>query len=236
MDNQQITIEYDENTAITNREATLTLSATDGSETTDITLTQEGAARELSADKVRIPVNADAASAIFNVSANVPWAITKKAEDVWVTSITPDTGTDNQQITIEYDENTAITNREAILTLAATDVGTEMVNITLTQAAAARQLAADKADIPLTVDAGDATFNVTANVPWDITKRPTDDWITSITPPTGSDDQQITITYDENTAITNRDAILTLAAHRCRGRNGEHYPHPSGWGKTTRCR
>ena len=172
-DNQQITIAYDQNTAFTSREAILTLAATGvgASETVRITLTQAAAVRELVADKVRIPVLAVSGSAIFNVTANVPWDITKNVADAWVTSITPDSGTDNQQITIEYEENTAITIREAILTLAATDVGTEMVNITLTQAAAARQLSADKVRIPILAVAGSATFNVTTNVPWDITKN-----------------------------------------------------------------
>ena len=62
----------------------------------------------------------------------------------------------------------------------ATGVGaTERVEITLTQAAAARQLSADKASIPLTADAASVAFNVTANVPWEITKSDAPaSWIT----------------------------------------------------------
>ena len=103
-----------------------------------------------------------------------------------------------------------------------------MVNITLTQAAGARQLAADKADIPLTTDAASVTFNVSANVPWEITKRDTDDWITSITPPTGSDNQQITIEYNENTTSTSQRCNPYARCHRCRDRKHGHYPHTRG--------
>ena len=210
-DNQQITIVYEENTDPTQREATFTLSATDGSETTDITLTQAAAARQLSADKSNIPVTADAGRATFNVTANVPWRITQASPVSWISSISPPTGRDNQQITIVYDENTATTSREAILTLEATGAGaTETLRITLTQEDAARQLSADKTRIPVTAVAGNVTFNVTANVPWEITNS--DTWITSISHSSGRDNQRIAIVYEENTDPTQREATFTLSA------------------------
>ena len=56
---------------------------------------------------------------------------------VGLRSISPDTGSDNQRITITYEENTDPAEREAILTLSATELGaTERVEITLTQAGA----------------------------------------------------------------------------------------------------
>ena len=211
-DNQTITISYEENTSIDTRKAILTLAATEtgATEMVEITLTQAGAARKLLTDKTDISVNADVTSATFNVIANVPWRINKRVADTFVTTISPQTGNNNQTITITYEENTAITNRKAILTLEATDAGTEMVTITLTQAEAARELSANKTRITVNADQTSATFNVTANVPWKITNS--DTWITSFLPETGSDNQKITITYEENTAITSREATLTLAA------------------------
>ena len=153
--------------------------------------------------------------ATFNITANVPWAITQKATDTWISSITPKTGSDNQQITIEYKANTEKMRRVAVLTLAATDVGGDTVNINLTQAgqvSVARQLSANTTNIPVNADAGRATFNVTATVPWAITQKVTDTWITSISPKTGSDNQQITIEYKANTEKMQRLAVLTLSA------------------------
>ena len=124
----------------------------------------------------------------------------------------PSRGDEDQQITIQYNENTTSTEREAILTFAATDGGTETLTITLKQDAGARQLSADNTDISVAGDAGDVTFNVTANVPWEITKGDFDDWVTSITPPTGSDNQEITIQYAENTDNNTRIAFLKLAS------------------------
>ena len=214
-DSQTITIEYEENTLSTSRDAILTLAATDAgaTETVTITLTQEAAPRQFYINISRsIDLTADANSVVFDLTASVPWAITKRDTDTWITSISPEMGSGDQRITIQYDENTTSASRDAILTLAATDEGaTETVTMTLTQAEA-RILSADNTDISLTVDAGDANFNVTTNVPWEITKRDTDTWITNITPDTGSDNKEITITYEENTTFTSRDAILTLSA------------------------
>ena len=153
-----------------------------------------------------------AGDVIFDVSANFPWEITKRATDDWITSIASPTGSGNQQITIEYEENTTSASRDAILTLATTDGGPEFIGITLTQAGVPRELSADKVRISVNADAGDATFNASANVPWRIAKRAEDDWITSITPFRGSDNQQITIEYDENTDPAQRIAALTLSA------------------------
>ena len=78
----------------------------------------------------------------------MPWEITKRDTDDWITSITPPTGSDNQQITIEYNENTTSTSREAILTLAVTDGGTESMDITLTQEGATSPSDADVLGLP----------------------------------------------------------------------------------------
>ena len=214
-DNQEITIEYKENTAGINRKAILTLAATGtGTERVTITLTQAAAARQLATDKTRIPVTVDAGDAIFNVTANVPWEITKRDTDDWITTISHETGSANQEITITYQVNTTFTSRDAVLTLAATGAGaTEMFEITITQAAAVpRILSASTTSFTPTATAGNVTFEVSANVPWEITKRDTDDWITDISPDTGSDRRRVTITYNQNTTSTSREAILTLAA------------------------
>ena len=169
--------------------------------------------RTLAASSLTPNVTAAAGRVTFDVTANVPWSISQASPVSWISSISPETGNANRQITIVYTENTAITTRDAVLTLSATDEGgTERVEITLTQAAAARALSADKPRIPVAAAAGRVTFNITSNVPWRITKRVADTFITTISPETGNANRQITIEYAENTAITPRDAILTLAA------------------------
>ena len=92
-----------------------------------------GSTRTLRALSTDLTATEAAGRVIFDVAANVPWAITNS--DTWISSITPKTGSDNQTITIEYDtdENTDKMQRIGVLTLAANDVGaTETLNINLT--------------------------------------------------------------------------------------------------------
>ena len=91
--------------------------------------------RTLTASPSSLMPTAAAGDVTFDVTANVPWAITQASPVTWITSISPKTGSDNQQITIEYEENTDPMQRMAVLTLSATD-GSETTDITLTQAAA----------------------------------------------------------------------------------------------------
>ena len=144
----------------------------------------------------------------------------KETTDNWITSISPRTGSDNQIITIQYAENTDNMQRVAVLTLAATGEGaTERVNITLTQSGRFYSAASDPSQdsslqikaISPTADAGRVTFNVTANVPWEINQPSPVPWITDITPFRGRDNQQITIQYNENNTSASRDATLTLS-------------------------
>ena len=90
--------------------------------------------RALSAFSSTLTASARAGRVTFNVVGNIPWRITKNPADTWITSISPDNGTDNQIITIAYDENTDNMERMAVLMLIAADAGGEIVKITLTQA------------------------------------------------------------------------------------------------------
>ena len=91
------------------------------------------ATRTLLPSSTTLTVNADAGTATFDVAANIPWEITQTPAATWISSTMPLTGNGNEQITIAYDENTTFTAREATLTLTATDVGTETMNIIVTQ-------------------------------------------------------------------------------------------------------
>ena len=78
-------------------------------------------ARRLIASPPALTAPARAGTTIFNLSANIPWTLTESAD--WITSISPENGNANQMIAITYVANPLITEREAILTLSATDAG-----------------------------------------------------------------------------------------------------------------
>ena len=69
----------------------------------------------------------------LHIISNVPWRITESGRAGWITSISPENGNANQMIAITYVANPLITEREATLTLSATDAGaTESIPIPFT--------------------------------------------------------------------------------------------------------
>ena len=123
-----------DNTVVPGGSTTISGNAT-GCESGDAIEAACGVSRTLSVSQDAFTASSAAGSVNFDVTADVPWAITNS--DAWITDITPNSGMNNQlSITITYEENTQNTQREAILTLAATDGGSESETITLTQAAA----------------------------------------------------------------------------------------------------
>ena len=84
-----------------------------------------------------VKVAADSTKATFEVSANIPWEITKTEGD-WITDFTPKTGSADATITVTFAANTAdgAEAREAKFHLASTD-GKKTSDLTLTQASPA---------------------------------------------------------------------------------------------------
>ena len=213
-DNQAITITYNSNLLITEREATLTLSATDagGTESVSILFTQSGAARELSAFPIILTATEEAGTVRFGLSANIPWRIVKNPGADWITSISPDNGSDNQTITITYEANSLSTERVGLISISNTDAGANaFARVTFTQKeVGARVLSVNLVLPSVPAEAGMATLDVVATIPWALTESV--DWITALSPASGSNSQTITITYETNPLPTQREAMLTLSA------------------------
>ncbi|OYT12966.1 MAG: hypothetical protein B6I19_07590, partial [Bacteroidetes bacterium 4572_114] len=60
----------------------------------------------------------------------------------------------------------------------------------------------------VSAEAGTTTFNVTANVDWTVTESV--DWFT-VAPMSGSNNGTLTVTYEENTALTPRSGTITIS-------------------------
>ena len=84
-----------------------------------------------------VKVAADSTKATFEVSANIPWEITKTEGD-WITDFTPKTGSADATVTVTFAANTAdgAEARTAKFHLASTD-GKKTSDLTLTQASPA---------------------------------------------------------------------------------------------------
>ena len=112
-------------------------------------------------------------------ASNVTWEITKNPADAWVQRLC---SVLNRQVRCETTKSQFLMQetfprteeREAILTLAATDAGaTESVDITLTQEAL--RFSVDMTALNVGAARGSVTLNVSANLPWELTE--TADWI-----------------------------------------------------------
>lgn len=200
-----ITVDYDANTSTDQRTGTITISGTGGLEVT-VAVTQDGAQPFVNADPVTINVGPAAGNVNFDVLANVDWEV--QTFDPWVTSVNPDTGFGDQLVTISYEENTSTDPRQTTISVEA--IGSAVGRtITLIQGGAGAILTVNPTDINVPSPAGNASFDITANVNWDITVDVP--WINFISGTSGSNDATINFDYDENLDPGPRTGTITIS-------------------------
>ncbi|MEI6455299.1 MAG: BACON domain-containing carbohydrate-binding protein [bacterium] len=116
---------YEENTSLTSRVATLTVTVS-GLPAQTVTVTQAGAAPTLSVQPVNQDVNANAGSATFSVTSNANWSVVSNA--AWCT--VPATGTGNGTIVASYTENPEYIQRIASISVTVTGLTAQVVTVT----------------------------------------------------------------------------------------------------------
>jgi len=87
-------------------------------------------------------VTCDAGSTTFEITSNIPWAITEEVD--WL-SVSPMNGNSDATATISYDENQTYEPREAQITITG-EGGTPVINFTLTQTKPCSQPFTDSRD------------------------------------------------------------------------------------------
>ena len=144
----------------------------------------------------------------FTVTSNVSvWNITS-GDAAWLT-VTPTNGSNNGTVTVTADANTAITTREATITVSAEGVATQTVKVT--QAAVPVTLALSKNTLDFQYAGGTQTFAVTSNASaWNVTFGNAS-WLT-VTPASGSNDGTVTVVAAANTVTAAREATITVSA------------------------
>lgn len=195
-DNSTLSVTYNENLSVTQRSATVTLSGTGVTDVT-VTLNQAGATPYLTADPLSANVSSASGTVVFTISSNITWAVTDNAS--WATPVK----TDNQTLTVSYDENTVVSARTATITLSGP--GVDDVVLSLNQAAATPVLTVDPSSRNVDAQAGTVTFNVSSNINWTFSE--TADWITG----TKTNNTTLTIDYTENPEVISRNAMITLS-------------------------
>lgn len=197
--NGTITANCTENTSLTQRIASITVSQS-GSTPVTVTVTQDGATPSLLVTPSNIDVPATAGSTMYTVTSNTSWTVTSNQS--WCTATS--SGNGNGNITATFQANPTTETRIASITVSANGVTPQVV--TLTQEGADPILTVSPESIQVGHEAGATNFNVSSNVNW--TAQSSASWC-SVTP-SGSNNGSISVTYLENTNANIRSATITV--------------------------
>lgn len=198
--NGSLVATYLENTSVTARIATITVSGT-GAPNAVVTVTQQGAAPTLAVTPPNQNVSANAGAVSFNVVSNTSWTVTSNS--IWCT-VTP-SGAGNGVITANYEQNTSLTPRVASITV--TVSGLPVVIVTVSQEGAAPYLSVTPSNQNVGAPAGSTSFTVSSNADW--TAVSSEAWCTVT--PSGAGNGSLIASYTENTELNSRVAQITVS-------------------------
>jgi hypothetical protein len=198
--NGTLAASYTQNSASTQRIATITITSS-GASPVNVTVTQAGAAPSLSVTPSNQNVGAAAGTTSFTVTSNTSWTCVSNATWCLVTT----SGSGNGSIVANYGENITPSQRIATITVSAT--GVPPVTITVTQASATPTLSVSPLNQNVGSAAGTTIFSVTSNSNWTALSDQT--WCTVT--PSGSGNGSLMANYTENTSSTQRVATITVS-------------------------
>jgi subtilisin family serine protease len=203
--NSTLTITAAKNTALTERTATVTVSVR-GIAPKTVTVTQSAAPATLSVLPTSLNVAAvEGSTANFTVVSNTLW--TAVSNQSWL-KINQVSGTGSKALTVTAEANPLVTTRSAIVTVSVSGLASKTVSVT--QEAGAATLSVSTLNLSVASPLGSAaTFNITSNINWTASSSQT--WL-SVIPLTGTGNDTITVTAEENPSEAERTAIVTVSA------------------------
>jgi len=201
--NAQIAVTAEENTAITQRSATITIKTADGKATATVKVTQSAANVIFSVDKNEHSVAAAGGDFTVKVTRNIGYKINSQPEWVKQTGKVPSGNTDTY--TFKTEVNTSTAAREGVIVFC--NDNNECVPVTVKQAGANATLSVSPAELTFTAKSESKTFTVTSNTDWTMTSDAA--WV-KLSATDGSGNAQVTVTAEENTATKQRIATITL--------------------------
>ncbi|HPQ34406.1 MAG TPA: BACON domain-containing carbohydrate-binding protein [Tenuifilaceae bacterium] len=201
--NETVTLTATANPAINSRTANVTVSG-NGVSTQTIIVTQDGASAVLavSADTLTI-ATADSTSVMFDITSNISWIVLSSQS--WL-AVSSNSGSGNKTITLSATENLATNSRTATVTVYGTGVDEQV--ITVIQSPALPNLSVSTNILIIkAADNSTSSFNITSNTDWTIESNQS--WFT-VSKDSGSGNESITITAEENPTINTRTATLIV--------------------------
>ncbi len=201
--NAQIAVTAEENTAITQRSATITIKTADGKASATVKVTQSAANVIFSVDKNEHSVAAAGGDFTVKVTRNIGYKINSQPEWVKQTGKVPSGNTDTYTFTAEA--NTSTEAREGVIVFC--NDNNECVPVTVKQAGAKASLSVSPAELTFTAKPESKSFSVSSNTDWSVASSA--DWV-KIGTTSGSGNAHVTASAEENTATTQRTATITL--------------------------
>ena len=201
--NAQIAVTAEENTAITQRSATITIKTADGKASATVKVTQSAANVIFSVDKNEHSVAAAGGDFTVKVTRNIGYKINSQPEWVKQTGKVPSGNTDTY--TFKTEVNTSTAAREGVIVFC--NDNNECVPVTVKQAGANATLSVSPAELTFTAKPESKSFSVSSNTDWSVASSA--DWV-KIGTTSGSGNAQVTASAEENTATTQRTATITL--------------------------
>ena len=201
--NAQIAVTAEENTAITQRSATITIKTADGKASATVKVTQSAANVIFSVDKNEHSVAAAGGDFTVKVTRNIGYKINSQPEWVKQTGKVPSGNTGTYTFTAEA--NTSTEAREGVIVFC--NDNNECIQVTVKQAGAKASLSVSPAELTFTAKPESKSFSVSSNTDWSVASSA--DWV-KIGTTSGSGNAHVTASAEENTATTQRTATITL--------------------------
>lgn len=201
--NAQIAVTAEENTAITQRSATVTIKTADGKATATVKVTQSAANVIFSVDRNEFNVAAAGESFSVKVTHNIGYKINSMPD--WVKQTNKTTSGNTDTFTFKAEANTSTVAREGVIVFC--NDNNECVPVTVKQVGANATLSVSPASMTFTAKSESKTFTVTSNTDWTMTSDAA--WV-KLSATDGSGNAQVTVTAEENTATKQRIATITL--------------------------
>ena len=201
--NAQIAVTAEENTAITQRSATITIKTADGKASATVKVTQSAANVIFSVDKNEHSVAAAGGDFTVKVTHNIGYKINSQPE--WVKQADKTTSGNTDTFSFKAEANTSTVAREGVIVFC--NDNNECVPVTVKQAGVNATLSVSPASMTFTAKSESKTFTVTSNTDWTMTSDAA--WV-KLSATDGSGNAQVTVTAEENTATKQRIATITL--------------------------
>ena len=192
-----------ENTSLTSRTGSITVSTSDGSVKKTVSVRQSGADVIFTIDKNEFNVAAAGESFSVKVTRNIGYKINSQPE--WVKQTDKANSGNVDTYTFTAEANTSTEAREGVIVFC--NDNNECVPVTVKQAGANATLSVSPAELTFTANTESKSLDVTSNTAW--TAASGASWA-KLNKTNGSGNAQIAVTAEENTAITQRSATVTI--------------------------